>query len=321
MPKVSVIIPVYGVEKYIERCARSLFEQTLDDIEYIFVDDCSKDNSIEILQKVLKDYPTRQQQVRVLFHNENRGLPAARQSGIAVASGDYIIHCDSDDWVNLDMYQLMYEKAQEKSADVVVCDYAKINGKISQTIKGCRNTEHERFLRDMFSMKVSWSLCNKLIRRDLIKKPLVFPKKNMGEDMALVLQVLSNDCIVTYIPQALYNYYTNPMSISQVQSIDVILGKYKQVLENTEIVSSYYQKIGLAEKYKDSLQLLKWNVRKQLWGIVHIPQYRKIWFEAYPELDYSLCFNSELSITEKLKYLLTLLHMYPRKRDRVSVNK
>lgn len=321
MVKVSVIIPVFGVEKYIERCARSLFEQTLDDIEYIFVDDCTKDRSIEVLCQVLDDYPYRKEHVRIIHHEVNKGLPQARRTGLNYATGEYIAHCDSDDWINLDMYQLMYEKAQEESADVVVCDYAKINGNLSQKVKGCRNLGHERFLRDMFSMKVSWSLCNKLIRRDLIKKPLVFPKKNMGEDMALVLQVLSNDCIVTYIPQALYNYYTNPMSISQVQSIDVILGKYKQVLENTEIVSSYYKKKGLAEKYKDSLQLLKWNVRKQLWSIVHIPQYRKIWFEAYPELDYSLCFNSELSITEKLKYLLTLLHMYPRKRDRVSVNK
>ena len=65
MPKVSVVIPVYGVEKYIERCARSLFEQTYDNIEYIFVDDCTKDRSIEILQKVLEDYPNRKNQVKI----------------------------------------------------------------------------------------------------------------------------------------------------------------------------------------------------------------------------------------------------------------
>ena len=81
MPKVSVVIPVYGVEKYIERCARSLFEQTLDDIEYIFVNDCTKDRSIDILNEVINDYPARKQQVRIVHHEENKGSALARLSG------------------------------------------------------------------------------------------------------------------------------------------------------------------------------------------------------------------------------------------------
>ena len=81
MPKLSVVIPVYGVEKYIERCARSLFEQTLDDIEYIFVNDCTKDGSIDILNAVINDYPARKEQVRIVHHEKNKGLPFARQSG------------------------------------------------------------------------------------------------------------------------------------------------------------------------------------------------------------------------------------------------
>lgn len=101
MPKVSVIIPVYGVEKYIERCVRSLFEQTLDDIEYIFVDDCCLDRSIEILDNVIKEYPNRRTDIKIVHHKENKGLAQARQSGIKVATGEYFVHCDSDDWVTL----------------------------------------------------------------------------------------------------------------------------------------------------------------------------------------------------------------------------
>ena len=122
MPKVSVIVPVYGVEKYIERCDRSLFEQTLEDIEFIFVDDCTPDKSIEILKNVLEDYPLRKKQVLIISHEKNMGLPIARQSGLKVASGDYIIHCDSDDWVDTTMYEKMYNKAIEDGSDVVVCD-------------------------------------------------------------------------------------------------------------------------------------------------------------------------------------------------------
>ena len=103
-PKVSVIIPVYNVEKYIERCARSLLEQSLKDIEYIFVDDCSPDNSITMLENILKEYPERQPLVKILFHEPNRGLAYTRQEGVDAAKGEYIIHCDSDDWVEPEMY-------------------------------------------------------------------------------------------------------------------------------------------------------------------------------------------------------------------------
>ena len=142
MPKVSVIIPVYGVEKYIERCARSLFEQTLDCIEYIFVDDCSPDKSIEILERVADEYRSRlveeQKLVRIERMSKNSGLPNVRRYGIKLATGDFIAHCDSDDWVELDMYQQMYNKAIEEDADVVVCDYVLTNGKsVIKTINAC----------------------------------------------------------------------------------------------------------------------------------------------------------------------------------------
>ena len=103
-PKVSVVIPVYGVEKYIERCARSLFEQTMQEgIEYIFVDDCSPDRSIEILEKVLKEYPHREPQVKIIQHSKNQGIFYTRNTGVENATGEYIIHCDSDDWVEPDI--------------------------------------------------------------------------------------------------------------------------------------------------------------------------------------------------------------------------
>ena len=121
MPEVSVCIPVYGVEKYIERCARSLFEQTMTDgIEFIFVNDCTTDKSIEILERILAEYPGRQAQTKIIHHATNKGLVAARNTGLAHATGDYIIHCDSDDWVDLNFYESLYKKAVETGADVVV---------------------------------------------------------------------------------------------------------------------------------------------------------------------------------------------------------
>ena len=79
--KVSILVPVYGVEKYIERCVRSLFEQTYENIEYVFVDDCTKDKSIEILNSVLAEYPNRKKQAKILHHDKNRGLSHACRFG------------------------------------------------------------------------------------------------------------------------------------------------------------------------------------------------------------------------------------------------
>ena len=86
-PKLSVVVPVYNVSKFIERCARSLFEQTLDDIEFIFVDDCSPDDSIDILRRVMLDYPERKDNIHIIRHSINKGLPAARNSGLSTARG------------------------------------------------------------------------------------------------------------------------------------------------------------------------------------------------------------------------------------------
>ena len=97
MPKVSVVIPVYNVEQYIERCLYTLFGQTMDDIEYIFVDDSSTDSSVKIINKSLELYPYRKVLTKILRHSSNLGVGAARTTGIKAATGDYIIHCDPDD--------------------------------------------------------------------------------------------------------------------------------------------------------------------------------------------------------------------------------
>lgn len=123
MIKVSVIVPIYQVAAYIERCARSLLEQTLENVELIFVDDCSPDESMQILQTVLAEYPERRVKVRVVRHVGNQGLPAARNTGLALAEGKYIFHFDSDDWAENTLLERLYDAAEEADADFVWCDW------------------------------------------------------------------------------------------------------------------------------------------------------------------------------------------------------
>ncbi|KAA3493038.1 glycosyltransferase family 2 protein [Vibrio mimicus] len=121
-PKVSVIMPVYNTEMYVERAMISLMEQTLDDVQFIIINDGSKDNSLSIIKEVITRYPTRKDQI-TLISRENRGVAVSRAQGMELATGDYVIHLDSDDWAERNWLEAMYSKAIEDNADVVVCDY------------------------------------------------------------------------------------------------------------------------------------------------------------------------------------------------------
>ena len=122
-PLISVVIPVYNAEKFIEKCVRSLFEQTFDQVEYIFVDDCSTDNSIAILQSLIDKCQNRADNVIIINNKVNQGVAVARNIGLSNAKGKYIIFCDSDDWIDPQMLQKMYSIALGTDADVVMCDF------------------------------------------------------------------------------------------------------------------------------------------------------------------------------------------------------
>ena len=117
--KVSCLIPIYGVERYIERCARSLFEQTYPNLEYVFVNDCTKDGSVEVLKKVLEEYPEKRDMVKIVDHEKNRGLAAARNTALDWAKGEFVCVVDSDDWMELDALELLVKKQLEQNADIV----------------------------------------------------------------------------------------------------------------------------------------------------------------------------------------------------------
>lgn len=122
-PWISILVPVYQVEDYIERCARSVFEQTYENIEYIFCDDCSPDRSIEVLERVMKDYPERAKHTRIIRFDENKGLATARNTLVAACQTDWLIHEDSDDWMELDLVESLVKKQQETNADIVCADF------------------------------------------------------------------------------------------------------------------------------------------------------------------------------------------------------
>lgn len=122
-PLVTVVVPIYKVEKYIKRCAESLFAQTYSEMEYIFVNDCTPDKSVEIVQLVLKKYPERKAQVRFINNAVNQGLAYCRNVGVSHVRGEYLMHVDSDDYVAKDTVQMLVETVLREDADIVVSGF------------------------------------------------------------------------------------------------------------------------------------------------------------------------------------------------------
>lgn len=222
MPKVSVCVPVYGVEKYIERCARSLFEQTITDgIEFIFVNDCTKDRSIEILESVLSEYPQREKQVKIIHRAQNGGLVAARNTGLQYATGDYIVHCDSDDWVDISMYERMYNAAIASNADVVICSYVdEYIGKVTRKFRINPQCSVKSYVDKNYGGLVS-TLWNKLFKKDIALNETIYAPEHiiMMEDALRCGQMLTKCKKIAFTPNIYYHHEVNFSSLSHNFSI------------------------------------------------------------------------------------------------------
>lgn len=249
-PKISVIIPIYKAEKYIERCAVSLFEQSLSSIEYIFVDDCSPDNSVEVLDSVIKRYPRRLRWVKVLKNNQNSGVGYSRARGVDVAMGEYIIHCDPDDWVERNAYEDLYEAAITEGADMVICGMVEeIEGKAVKRTSEVTDLRNDVLIHNLFTAKLHGSLCNKLINREFVANHNIrfVEGLNMCEDLTFCFQVLKSGAKVSFLNECFYHYdiRINPNSISSKKSKThadqyfKLLDAYDKLFNNKQNVDYY----------------------------------------------------------------------------------
>lgn len=208
--KVSVLVPIYGVEKYIKRCAESLFRQTMKDgIEFIFVNDATPDNSMVLLQSVIKQYPERASQITIIEHPVNRGLATARITGLKAAKGEYVAHCDSDDWVEPSMYSEMYELAKKEDSDIVVCDYYSETAK--ESIRVCQHKESSResitssLLRFDSMQPFLWI---RMIKRSFYMEGRFFADSRISfcEDLAVTIPMHLSTDKVSLLSKPLYHY-------------------------------------------------------------------------------------------------------------------
>lgn len=247
--KISIIVPVYKVEAYIKKCIESVMLQTYSNLEIILVDDGSPDRCGEICE----EYAAKDQRIMVI-HRENGGLSAARNSGLEVATGDFVLFVDSDDYIHPDMVKKLYNTACEKKADIVVCDYIKVmeNEEIEipevpkEIIEITENNCLEYMLGETkITFTVAW---NKLYKRALFEN-ICFPERKLHEDEFVTYKLLHKAKKIIYLKEILY-YYVQRTSSIMGEGINL---KTLHRLDAFEERMLFYQKKNMQNYYYQML--------------------------------------------------------------------
>lgn len=302
--KLSVVIPIYKVELFVERCVHSLFRQTYKEVEYIFVDDHSPDRSMEIIKNCIAEYP--HLNTILLEHSINKGLPAARNTGLSVATGKYVFHCDSDDFVEPDMLEKLYRRAEKTDADIVWCDWFLSFEKNERYMKQPDYSSASEALKGMLAGTMKYNVWNKLVKRSLYtENHIQFPEGyGMGEDMTMI-RLFACAEKVAYVPQAFYHYvklntqaFTNTFSERHLEDI-----RYN-VDETIEFLRERF-----GNTLDDYLSYFKLNVKYPFLISNEISMYQ-LWNVWYPEANEVIGRNPYFSGRSKMLQYAAKYRMY-----------
>ena len=246
MPKVSVVVPVYNTQKYLEKCLDSLVYQTLDDIEIIVVNDESSDDSQKIIDRYVQAYPNKVKG----FFKENSGVGDTRNFGIKKCTGEYIGFVDSDDYVNLDMYENMYKKAKEQDFDVVVCDIRYIFENSSKEVSSLVDKDIVN-LDDMKKQMINFYpvVWNRIFKKELFDKGVMFKKGVWYEDVEFLYRIFPYIKSMGTIKKPFVNYAQRPGTITH--TFDQRVYNY---IDNFNGIVDFYKKNNFYDEYYSELE-------------------------------------------------------------------
>ena len=262
-PLVSVLIPVYNVEKYLSRCLESIVKQTLTQIEIICVNDGSTDGSLEILEKYQKEDSR-----IIIINKENGGLPSARNAGLDRAKGKYVGFVDSDDFVEPNMFEKLYRTAEDEKSEIVICgaNVFPEEPRASQWLYDCLSPEYKKIngfdvATLFFDVSSTPFLWRTLIKREIIEKNHLRLQEDImiGEDKAFQCKVYPLAKSITKIPDKLYNYFWYREGSLMNQT--VYGNPEKKVLEHGRLIAHI---ADVVKKYSEKEQIeksfLEWSI-------------------------------------------------------------
>ncbi len=308
---ISIIVPIYNVSQYIEQCVISLFEQDFDDIEYIFVNDCTPDNSIEILESIITCYPNRQPHCKILHHEKNKGLGATRKTGLLQAQGEYILHIDSDDWCELDMVSSLYSKAKETGADIIGCDYLFSYPNIERYARQPWSQDKKESFSKLLCGKIAPCLWVNLIKKSLYIENNLYPPTNinLAEDKWLMVRLFLFAKKIDYINRPLLHYRQDNMHALTKEKTD----KHKQDLQfyakNTQ---AFLKEQEVFEEFKNEFYV-GCIVATFIFSKGNKESYKQAIADICPEADHLryIWKTPYLGILTKIGYSFSVLHLNP----------
>lgn len=251
--KISIVIPVYNVEKYIEKCVFSILEQSFSDFELILVDDGSTDGSLGLLEGFQESSPDK---VRVITQ-QNKGASVARNAGIVESKSDYIMFVDSDDFLEKDMLELMYESAIKNDSDLVLCNAKVVTDEECKFIREWSSGELTQKVQSIFENKdlintVLPAPWGKLYKKELFtQNEISFPLGLRNQDLGTTPRILSHCNRISKVNKPLYNYRYRTGSAMRTYDYKIM-----DAAKNLEIVKRYFEKRDLAEEFSEQLEYL-----------------------------------------------------------------
>ena len=266
-PKVSILVPIYGTGLYIEKCARTLFEQTYDNIEFIFVNDCTRDNSVNVLKRVLEEYPLRKSQTRIIEHKENKGLAGSRLTGLQNATGEYVWCVDSDDYVEKNAVEVLLPYMLD-DYDFISFNYFLNDGKTTTKFES-----KELNVENLLTNRIPPSIWKCVVKRDLYYNNGIWPVVgiNVSEDYLLTARLillaqktilLDKEFLYYYNISNLDSYMNNMKESSFENCVDSALIIY-DFYRNKEKLFLYKKQLVymLAVNYMRLIKVNQYNTR------------------------------------------------------------
>lgn len=298
-PKVSILVPIYGVEQYIERCAVSLFEQSYDNIEYIFVNDATRDNSTAVLDTVINRYPLRKPVVCIIHHPQNKGLSAARNTAIAHSTGDYILHVDSDDYLSLDTVAHLTAKAEQTKADIVLFDTNILTPKGIIT-KQINYSDKVTYIKRLLQHTEQCAHWNKFYRGDFYRLSGIQSCEDirLAEDYAVTPRLVHNAQNISVLHEPLYFYETcNQSSYIHNLTRAAIESHYRA----DKVLVDWFRNVPDAYLYKDVVDVLPIRSMVSLIKNTDLPTWQEI-IDVYRE--YLSLSGRQMTMVNRIIYYL-----------------
>lgn len=306
-PTISIIVPIFNASSFIKKCAVSLFNQDLNNLEFIFVDDKSTDNSVELLLEVISLYPKLESNIKLIRHQSNQGSAIARNTGLENANGLYIGWVDADDWIEPNMFYSLFKKAKDTNADLIWCDFLEISGTSVVNRKINLIEDSKIFLKEVFNLNTPSVIWNKIIKRAVfVDNDIHFlPGKNLGEDFVVLFKVLFFCKKVAYVPEYLYNYVQdNSKSLSR----NLDSKKINEIVDNSQAVVKFIADYKITEFSVSEIDEFKFNSKINLLYSISLEDF-KAWVKIYPETNY-LTFRGRIGLKHRVLGFLSILRQW-----------